>query len=124
MQNLVVFVVGFMAGWMISRLMGRGVGQPSLRHLPEAPQGQELDLSAAADWAKAELAIPEDVQDDLTRIMGIGPVFERRLVAAGIRTYAQLAQTSPDRLREIVSAADWQKVDTEQWIEQAAGLIH
>jgi predicted flap endonuclease-1-like 5' DNA nuclease len=57
--------------------------------------------------------------DPLIEINGIGPVFERRLIEAGILTFSQLAQTSPEQLREIAAVEDWQEIDTAAWIREA-----
>ena len=59
---------------------------------------------------------------DLTVIKGIGPKFAETLNAAGITSYAALAQTPPERLQEIIQPAAWQKLDFEDWIAQASAL--
>lgn len=61
--------------------------------------------------------------DDLTVIRGIGIATQDRLYRAGIRSFSQLAGTSPDRIREILgNLARGAKVET--WIEEAAGLAN
>lgn len=55
--------------------------------------------------------------DDLTEVNGIGPVFARRLMEAGISTFADLAGAAPDRVAEIVGVPEPRAVE---WIEQAA----
>ena len=42
--------------------------------------------------------------DDLTRIEGIGPKISELLVQVGIDTYRALSMTTPDQIREILSA--------------------
>ena len=61
--------------------------------------------------------------DNLTRIEGIGPKISGVLQAAGILTFAQLADTDPARITEILVAEDERlgriaKPDT--WPEQAS----
>ncbi len=46
-------------------------------------------------------AAPIVEPDDFTIIKGIGPVLDRRLKAAGIQTFAQLAELTPERMAEI-----------------------
>lgn len=137
MRYLVLLVAGIVAGWMVSRLVRRGYSRRS-SPLPSVavpypqegtqeisggqPQEAEPPEPAPADAPAAGTEEAGEVQDDLTRILGIGPVYRRRLVDAGIRTYEQLAQTSPDRLREIVSIGGRRNVDTAHWVEQAAAL--
>jgi predicted flap endonuclease-1-like 5' DNA nuclease len=60
-------------------------------------------------------------KNDLTRIDGIGPTFGRRLNDAGINTFAELASSTPERVREVTRVAAWQG-DPENWISQARAL--
>ena len=60
--------------------------------------------------------------DDLTAIKGIGRIYQWKLRDGGINSYAQLAQTTPERIREILDVPAWRKVEPESWIEQAEAL--
>jgi predicted flap endonuclease-1-like 5' DNA nuclease len=75
-----------------------------------------LPVQPAAEPAKNER------KDRLERIRGIGAVFARRLNEVGISTFEQLAELSPDRIREIVHVEEWQKIEPEKWIEEAREL--
>jgi predicted flap endonuclease-1-like 5' DNA nuclease len=55
--------------------------------------------------------------DDLTEIKGIGPTFARRLIEAGITTFADVANASPDYLREVTHASA--VAHPEEWIADA-----
>ena len=57
--------------------------------------------------------------DDLLIIEGIGPVYAAKLRAAGITTFAQLAEADDARLAEIIQAPAWRKVNYADWREQA-----
>ncbi len=59
--------------------------------------------------------------EDLKLIEGIGPKIEQLLYEAGIQTYAQLAATEPERLREILRNAGprFRLADPATWPEQA-----
>ncbi len=57
--------------------------------------------------------------DDLLIIEGIGPVYAAKLRAAGITTFAQLAEADDARLAEIIQAPVWRKVNYADWREQA-----
>jgi predicted flap endonuclease-1-like 5' DNA nuclease len=57
--------------------------------------------------------------DDFDILEGIGPVFERRLYAAGICTYAALAATSEAELAEICQAPAFNRPNYGRWIAQA-----
>jgi predicted flap endonuclease-1-like 5' DNA nuclease/cytoskeletal protein CcmA (bactofilin family) len=85
-------------------------------------------LTADAADAGAEEAAPivppsaaPAEADDFTRITGIGPVFDQRLKAAGVRTFAELATYTPG---EIAAVIGWPqaRVERAEIIEQARQL--
>lgn len=101
------------------------------------------DPASTIDRTAAEAALPVEVEppaapeststpdrtatadDDLTIIEGIGPKISAALVAAGIRTYADLAAASEAQIREILSQAHLRVVGSVStsiptWPEQAA----
>ena len=55
-----------------------------------------------------EQAASPTTADDLTKIEGIGPKINELLQDAGIASYADLAGTSPERIKEILSEAGGQ----------------
>ncbi len=61
---------------------------------------------AAAAKKKAEAQAAPAKPDDLTRIEGIGPKIAGLLAAAGITTFAQLAETGVERITQILREAD------------------
>lgn len=60
--------------------------------------------------------------DDLAVIKGIGHIYQWKLRDGGINSYAQLAQSTPERIREILDVPAWRKIEPEGWIEQAKVL--
>jgi predicted flap endonuclease-1-like 5' DNA nuclease len=58
-------------------------------------------------------------RDPLVEINGVGPVYERKLVEAGITTFTQLAALTPEQIRAIIQPAEWQRVDASAWIAEA-----
>ncbi len=66
----------------------------------KAIAGAGLTASAAKPEVKAEYMV-----DDLTKIEGIGPKINELFQAAGIKTFAQLADAKVERLSEILHAA-------------------
>lgn len=81
-------------------------------------------VEAAADVPPAPPAPVEPAltrEDDFTRINGIGPVFEQRLKAAGIRTYAELAARTSAEIAEIVKWPE-ARVERAAIVEQAQRL--
>ncbi len=75
---------------------------------------------------KAELAAlmlspkaPVD-RDRLVKIDGVGDVYEHRLNSAGIWTFAQLSQMSVEAVLNLIQPEEWQKIEPDQWILEAA----
>lgn len=100
--------------------------------LPAVPE-EEVEAAEAVEEAEqveeevAEETVEEAVEappaDDLTRIEGIGPKISSVLQEAGISTFAQLADTDPGSLEEILEAADprlRRLAHPATWPEQAA----
>lgn len=82
-----------------------------------APKAEKVaDAPAAAPKAKASKK-----GDDLKKIEGIGPKAAEVLVAAGVDTFAKLAKTSADKVKEILDAAEAkvQHLDPTTWAQQA-----
>ncbi len=80
-------------------------------HVVETPEGPARH--------PAPVAIPPE-PDDLKRIEGIGPKISSLLQEAGITTFAQLAATDVDRLKEIIAEAGLTALaDPTTWPEQA-----
>lgn len=115
-----------------SRRYGRGRGTtPPTPPAPPAPPLLPQPVSAPpADRADAAAEPGPDAEsgaesggaaDDFTRLHGIGPAFQKRLHAAGILTFAQLAALTPDEIGEIIG---WpaERVIQDQLREQAAAL--
>jgi len=77
-----------------------------------------------AEPPEAEAAQPEKAaaRDDLKVVEGIGPKIASVLRTAGVETFAQLAATDVDRLKEILEAADpnlLRLADPTTWPDQA-----
>ena len=94
--------------------------EAQLQTTPDLPATERMAAEPVA--TEPAPAIAAGRPDDLTQIKGIGPVFARRLNDAGITTFAQLAQATPDQVHEIVQAAEWQAVEPATWIADARAL--
>jgi predicted flap endonuclease-1-like 5' DNA nuclease len=109
--------------------------QPTVSEQPEVLSGLSdlwgLDKGseeARSDNINAEeptTANPSDsgaASDDLKLINGIGPTYEGRLKEAGILTYKDLAQQTPDNLKAITGLKSLQSAAPEKWIAEAQSL--
>jgi predicted flap endonuclease-1-like 5' DNA nuclease len=97
---------------------------PDLVGLPDSgpvtPETPVLVGIPGSDTVAATGLTP--VVDDLTKIEGIGPKIAQLLADAGITTFAALAATSVERLREILAAGGsrYRLTDPGTWPEQAS----
>ncbi|MBP6016486.1 MAG: DUF4332 domain-containing protein [Candidatus Promineofilum sp.] len=80
---------------------------------------------AALPSIEATAAAPAaSPSDDLTRIHGIGPKYAAVLAQAGILSFDDLAQTTPDQLRDIIKPSAMQQINFDSWAGQAVALAH
>ena len=77
------------------------------------------DGEAAVGSVQVETPATPPKKDNLKLINGIGPVYEKRLNAAGIMNFAQLHAQDPKRVHAIINPKNWQQVDPESWVEEA-----
>ncbi len=99
------------------------------RRKKEEAKRRAREKRAAARKKKAEAKKKEEAKasepaepDDLKRIEGIGPKIAKVLQDADVKTFAQLAETEPDRIKEILEEADpnlLNLADPETWPTQA-----
>ncbi|MDG2615161.1 substrate-binding domain-containing protein [Thermoleptolyngbya sichuanensis XZ-Cy5] len=69
---------------------------------------------------RSPASIPAEVpRNPLYEINGIGPVYEQKLFAAGITTFAALAEASEAQILDIIQPASWQRIFPNLWIEEA-----
>ena len=96
---------------LLTRMLCQWFGCPGLR---PGRRGRAADKAAAN-------SPDESSSDDLTAIRGIGIATQDRLYRAGIKWYGQLAQASPDDVREILGKIAG-GATVEDWIAQAKQL--
>jgi predicted flap endonuclease-1-like 5' DNA nuclease len=82
---------------------------------------EQLDNMQTAQ-GRAGSQIKHTGKSQLQIIKGIGPATERKLKVAGIVTIVELAQESPERIREILNLKPTSRTDPETWIEEAQKL--
>ncbi len=92
----------------------------------ELESGDDLDEEQAAEVEQQARAAgrtedDDNTEDDLTRIFGIGQTFDSRLKESGIRTFADLANRSPEEIAEIIGWAP-ERVERDDLIGQARTL--
>ena len=112
-------IIGFLGGVaaVVWAMRDRFVSIAAPRE-PETPSFRVVTTPAPPTEPTAPTQTPE--AEDLTEINGIGPVFARRLMEAGISTFDALADAEPERVAEIVGAPESRASD---WIDQAQSRV-
>ncbi|NCW55225.1 MAG: 50S ribosomal protein L21, partial [Rhodobacteraceae bacterium] len=78
---------------------------------------------AAAPKAKAAPAAASGEGDDLTQLSGVGPALLKKLNAAGITTFAQIAAWTEADVAEFDEKLSFKgRIEREGWIAQAKEL--
>lgn len=84
----------------------------------------EAELATASMATPSRMStIPTAAADNLEVINGIGPTYARRLREAGVKTFSELTDQTPERLREITGLKAWQAADPADWIAEARQLV-
>lgn len=135
-QHLLMLVIAAVLGYIIGYISAKSKADSLRAEL----QALEIDIDACQQSKKeiiaptppvakaaavvAPLPTPAVVTtpDDLKVVEGIGPKIEKLLNQEGILTFAQLAEASPERIKEILVAAGprYQMHNPATWPEQSA----
>lgn len=94
--------------------------KPAKKAAPKKP-----DSPKAAPKAAADTAAPKTVAtaDNLKKLSGVGPALEKKLNAAGVTTYAQIAGWKKAEVAAMDEKLSFKgRIEREGWIEQAAKL--
>ncbi|TIT01438.1 proton-conducting membrane transporter [Mesorhizobium sp.] len=108
--------------------------KPAAAKAAAAPKASASNAAASKTSATAKKAAPAakkapaakataaaaDKPDSLRRLIGIGPVNERKLHGLGVRTYAQIAAWTAADIKRIEDVLQFDgRIERERWIEQA-----
>ncbi len=89
----------------------------------EAAEEAPKPKKAKAAKAEAPAAAPAAGGDDLKALSGVGPALEKKLHAAGVTTFAQIAAWSDADVAEMDEKLSFKgRIEREGWIEQAKKL--
>lgn len=134
-QHILMLVVAAILGYIIGYLSRKSKVESLETELSELDgaldecQKSVKSVMAAVPAMKTTPVValaPESVvpiiPDDLKIVEGIGPKIEQLLNKEGILTFVQLANTSPERIKEILVAAGsrFQMHDPATWPQQSA----
>ncbi len=109
MNVIALFVLGLLVGWLAEWVIDWYYWRTRIYKLASENAGLK-ERAAAAEAAPAQSFTPnkgipltdKSGRDNLEAINGIGPVFAKRLRQAGINSFAQLSELTPERLGDIL----------------------
>ncbi|MFT3895277.1 MAG: hypothetical protein QM730_26940 [Anaerolineales bacterium] len=115
MNLLAALVLGLLIGWIIEwvidwfywrgRIANAASENTSLKEritaLEEEARNRPIAV-AAKGKTQSTLLTDKDGNDNFQAIKGIGPAFSKRLHDAGIHTFEQLSQLTPEQMEEIL----------------------
>jgi len=90
-----------------------------------APASDVAPSTAPAEKAAPKKAAPAaaDGADDLKQLSGVGPALEKKLLEAGVTTFAQIAAWTEADVAEMDEKPSFKgRIEREGWIEQAKTL--
>ena len=102
-----------------------GGAKPSAKPTAKAkvdtkPAEKKAERPASDDKATAK----SSEADDLSLLSGVGPVLEKKLREAGITTFRQIAELTPEQAKELDEKLGLRgRIEREEWIEQAKELM-
>ena len=110
------------ARWARGRKADDGLELEVSRSAPPPAEGPAPTEPAAADPGSSPPGV--EVRDDLTAIRGLGKVKAAKLVAAGVTSYAQIAEWSDDDIAEMGLRCNTSpgQIKREDWVGQAKTL--
>lgn len=107
-------LIGWLVEWVVDWFYWRGRMRPVLEEnsrltkdnedLKERLATIETKVSRKSQLAKTRPAGEKANKDNLQAIKGVGPVISKRLNEAGVYTFEELSQLTPDELQEIMGS--------------------
>ncbi len=107
--------------------------KPAAKKTAAKPKAEK---KAGAEKADTKKATPKTAQkeagankkadgsDDLSLLSGVGPVLEKKLHEAGITSFRQIAELTPEAAKELDEKLNLRgRIEREEWIEQARELM-
>ncbi len=141
MSTLAAIVLGILIGWLIEWVIdwiywrkrrievhsAERVAEVSLQDkattiLLQDKTAENETLHQEIAGLKARVEQLTHVPDDLKVIKGIGPEIERRLHAAGVTSFAQLAEMAPTDLEVVLGSLIKRLANEEDILNQARAL--
>lgn len=89
---------------------------------PKTEAAPKADAKPATD-ERGRLAEPQGKKDDLKKISGVGPAMEKKLNAAGVYHFWQIADLKKAQIAELDDEAGLGgRIERDEWVKQAKEL--
>ena len=106
----------------VKAALGAG-SAPAATAAPKTAKAPAKAAPAKAAPAKAAAPAADQAADDLKKLSGVGPALEKKLLAGGITSFAQIAAWSADDVASVDAELSLKgKIEKEGWIAQAKDL--
>ncbi|GGA20953.1 50S ribosomal protein L21 [Neptunicoccus cionae] len=90
---------------------------------PKKAKAEKKAAPKAAKKSEAKAAPAAEGADDLKKLSGVGPALEKKLHAAGVTTFAQIAGWGADDIAEFDEKLSFKgRIEREGWVDQAKDL--
>ncbi len=98
--------------------------KPAKKAEPKAPEAKaEPKKAAPAKEAPKKVETADKGGDDLKQLSGVGPALEKKLLEAGVTTFAQIAAWTEDDIAAMDEKLSFKgRIEREGWVEQAKEL--
>ena len=111
----------------VKAALGAAGSAPAATAAPKAAKAPAKAASKAAPAkaapAKAAAPAADKAADDLKKLSGVGPALEKKLLAGGVTSFAQIAAWSAEDVASVdAELALKGKIEKEGWIAQAKDL--
>ena len=94
--------------------------KPKAAKAPKADAPKDDAAQAEAPKATARTTPDAGTPDDLKRLSGVGPALEKKLNAAGVTSFAQIAAWGPDDIAKFDEELNFKgRIEREGWVDQA-----
>ncbi len=102
-----------------------GAGSVTTTEAPAAKAATKKAAPKKEAAPKAEAApAAEAAADDLKKLSGVGPALEKKLLAAGVTSFAQIAAWTEEDIADFDEKLSFKgRIEREGWVEQAKALV-
>ncbi|MEM1076550.1 MAG: 50S ribosomal protein L21 [Pseudomonadota bacterium] len=96
---------------------------PATAMAAAAPKTVKKTAPKAEAKSEKPAEVTPNATDDLKKLSGVGPALEKKLIAAGITSFAQIAAWTEDDVAAMDEQLSFKgRIEREGWIEQAKEL--